>query len=74
MLCGSGYFLNKKNTCVKGNPTLPKFTGETLIFFLDFQGKFIILCIFKGEMHFKMHKIIFFSRKRRIKKKCVCLP
>ena len=22
-----------KNTCVYGNPTLPKFTGETLIFF-----------------------------------------
>ena len=36
-----------------------------------FSGKYIILCILKGEMPFKMHKIIFFSRKKIIKKICV---
>ena len=30
--------------------------------FFRFSGKNIILCILKGEMPFKMHKIIFFSR------------
>ena len=29
-----------------------------------FSGKNIILCILKGEMPFKMHKIIMFSRKK----------
>ena len=38
--------------------------------FFRFFGKNIILCILKGEMPFKMHKIIFFSRKN----KYVCLP
>ena len=31
----------------------------------------IILCILKGISPFKMHKILFFSRKKRIKKICV---
>ena len=35
--------------------------------FFRFAGKKIILCILKGEMPFKMHEIIYFSRK----KKCV---
>ena len=35
-----------------------------------FYGKNIILCILKGEMPFKMHKMIFISRKKN-KKKCV---
>ena len=39
-----------------------------------FSGKNIILCIFKSKMPFKMHKIIFFSRKKKDKKKYVCLP
>ena len=30
-----------------------------------FSGKNIILCILKGEMPFKIHKIIFFSRKKK---------
>ena len=59
----------KKNTSVWGNPTLPKFTGETQIFF-RFHGKKIIVCILKGKMKgkmpFKMHKIIFFSRIKKI--------
>ena len=29
---------------------------------------------FEGEMPFKMHKIIFFSRKKKNKKKFECLP
>ena len=37
-------------------------------FFSGFLDKNIILCILKGEMPFKMHKIIFFSSR---KKKCV---
>ena len=41
-------------------------------FFSGFQEKYIILCILKGEMPFKMHKIVFFSRKR-IKPKKMCL-
>ena len=32
--------------------------------FLRFSEKNIILCILKGKMPFKMHKIIFFSRKK----------
>ena len=44
--------------------TLPYlFTGETQIFFQGFFEKDIILCILKGEMPFKMHKIIFFPEK-----------
>ena len=33
----------------------------------------MILCILKGEMPFKMHKIIFFLEKKIIKKK-ICVP
>ena len=46
---------NKKNTPVF------RVTGPYLNF--RFSGKNIILCILKGEMPFKMHKIIFFYRK-----------
>ena len=46
-------------------PTLPKFTGEV------FWKKNIILCILKGKMPFKMHKIIYLSQKKIIKKICV---
>ena len=49
----------------QSKPTLPKFTGETD----DFSGfleNYTILCILKSEMPFKMHKIIFFSRKKNI--------
>ena len=35
-------------------------------FFSSFLEKYIILCILKGEMTFKMHKIIYFFQ--------VCLP
>ena len=41
--------------------------------FFRYSGKNIILCILKGEMPFKIHKIIFFSRKKIIKNKYVCL-
>ena len=37
-------------------------------FFFRFSGKNIFLCILKGYMPFKMHKIIFFSRKK------ICVP
>ena len=44
--------------------TLPKLTVETLNVFQVFWGKNIILCILKGEMPFKMYKIIFFPKKK----------
>ena len=37
--------------------------------FSGFSGKNIILCILKGEMPFKMHKIIYFSPKTKYLKK-----
>ena len=37
--------------------------------FFWFSGKNIILCIFKGEMAFKMYRITFFSK---ISKKNMC--
>ena len=33
-------------------------------FFFRFSEKYIILCILKGEMPFKMHKTIFFFSKK----------
>ena len=41
--------------------------------FFRFSGKNIILCILKGKMPIKMHKIIFFPEKK-IKNKYVFLP
>ena len=41
---------NEKNACVQGNPTVPKFTSETYVFFQDLN---IILYILKGKMPFK---------------------
>ena len=38
--------------------------------FFRFSQKYIILCILKGEMPFKMHKTIFFPEKKYI----VCVP
>ena len=35
-------------------------------FFFRFSGKNIISCILKGEMPFKMHKIIFFQEKKDV--------
>ena len=40
--------------------------------FFRFSGKYIILCILKGEMPFKIHKIMG-SRKKITKEKYVCL-
>ena len=41
--------------------------------FFRFSGKNIVLCIKKGKMPFKMHKIIyFFPEKKMIKK--ICMP
>ena len=37
--------------------------------FLVFLEENIILCILKGEMPFKMHRFIFFQKKKIIKKK-----
>ena len=43
--------------------------------FFRFSGKNIILCILKGEMPFKMYKIIFFYQiLKNSFKKYVCLP
>ena len=53
---------NKENTCVKGNLTLLKFTGEPRIFF-SVSGKNIIIFILKGISPFKMHKIKLFKKK-----------
>ena len=39
--------------------------------FSGFSGKNIILCILKGGMPFKMHKISFFPKKNNLKKICV---
>ena len=49
--------------------TLPKFTGENLAFFSGFLEKNTILCILKGEMPFKMHKIIIIFPEKKI-----CVP
>ena len=40
--------------------------------FSGFLEKYIILCILKGKMPFKMHKISFFPEKKI--EKYVCLP
>ena len=37
-----------------------------LLTFFRFSKKYIILCILKGEVSFKMHKIIFFPEKKII--------
>ena len=42
--------------------------------FFRFSGKNIISCILKGEMPFKMHKMIFFLENKNDLKKYVCLP
>ena len=53
---------NKKNKCISGNGSenfrLGRHTCFFYIFF--FLEKNIILCILKGILPFKMHKIIFF--------------
>ena len=41
-------------------------------FFSTFLEKNIILCILKGEMPFKMHRIIFFPETKNNLKKYVC--
>ena len=41
--------------------------------FSGFLEKNIILCILKGKMSFKMHKIIFFFPEKRIIKKNICV-
>ena len=43
-------------------------------FFQDFWKKYINVCILKGEMPFKMHKIIYFFPEKKIKNNYVCLP
>ena len=52
---------SKKNTCVKGNPTLPDLLVKPRIF-PGFLEKNRILCILKSELPFKMHKIIFYPK------------
>ena len=56
-----------KNTCDEGNLNL---LVKPRIFF-RFSGKNIILCILKGEMPFKVHKItLFFFQKKKLKNMC----
>ena len=43
-------------------------------FFSGFPGKNIMLCILTGISPFKMHKIIFFQKKKTNKKRHVRLP
>ena len=57
---------NKKYLCL-GFPDPTKIYLWNLEF-IQVSGKSIILCILKGEMPFKMHKIIFFQKKKNTKK------
>ena len=41
--------------------------------FFRFSGKYIILCILKGEMPFKIHKIMGVFQKKITKEKYVCI-
>ena len=68
MLCAQcAYWVKLKiSVFMVTQPYVPKFTGETENFFW-FSGKNIILCILQGEMSFKMHKIIFFQKKKNKK-------
>ena len=54
-----------KNKCVSGNGSEISARVVTHIFlnYYFFLEKNIMLCILKGISPFKMHKIIFFSRK-----------
>ena len=61
-----------KNTCVCGNPTQLNLLVRPRIFF-RFSREKIILCNLKGEMPFKMHKIILFSRRNNYENKCAYL-
>ena len=48
---------SNKKYVFRGNPSLPKFLlVKPRIFFSGFLEKCIILCIWKGDMPFKMHK------------------
>ena len=61
-----------KNTCRLGNPTLPKFTGETKTFFSSFLKK-KIYAFWKAKCLSKCIKLyIFFFLKKIIKK--ICAP
>ena len=69
------YFLKKAIVIPVFRVTRPYF--NLLVkprFFSGFMEKNIILCILKGEMPFRMHKIIFLSEKKLFKKKKMCLP
>ena len=54
---------NNKNKCVWGNRSENFSQGRHTYFFLIifFLDKNVILCILKGVLPFKMHKIIFFQ-------------
>ena len=56
------------SNCVRPNQIIPVFRVTqpylNLLVKFRFSGKKIILCTLRGEMPFKMHKIVFFSRKK----------
>ena len=55
--------LNKKNKCVLGNRSENFREGRHTFFLIFFFWKKYKFMHLKGEMPFKMHKIIFFPRK-----------
>ena len=58
---------SKKNPVFRVTQPYLNLLVKPRIFFM-FSGKNIILSILKGEMPFKMHKIIFFPEKKNKKK------
>ena len=63
----------QKNTCASGNPTLPKFTGETRIFF-SFSGKKYNFTHFERRNAFQNANNYIFSQEKNNLKIYVCLP
>ena len=57
--CGLGQ-IKKSMFRVTGLKILGRVGTHTCMFLSILSGKNIILCILKGKMPFKMHKIIFF--------------
>ena len=68
---GGGATPNKKIPVLRVTQLCLNFLAKPRIFFRSENN--IILCILKGEMPFKMHKIIFFFQIKKIVKK-LCVP
>ena len=56
--------------CSGQNKKIPLFrAARPYLIFFQVSWKYIIWCILKGKMPFKMHKIIFFQKKKKLIKK-----